>query len=292
MPTVALFLMNQKGLAVLQALLNDFGSSRVEMVVTAKDESVESDFCREIQELCQQSGIAVYDRKSYPTVSSTYSFSIGWRWLLRDLRKLIIFHDSLLPRYRGFNPLVSYLLNKENEVGVTALFAQEHFDTGDIISQESTRISHPMRIQKAIELIAPLYCQLAVSLMKRIVEGAELNSTPQNSALATYSLWRDEQDYSIDWKRDAEYIQRFIYAVGNPYKGAATQINGTAARVHDADILDDLIFENRVPGKVFRIDQGCPIVVCGKGLLKITVISSDESGESLLPMQRIRTRFA
>lgn len=29
--------------------------------------------------------------------------AIGWRWLLEDTDKLIIFHDSLLPKYRDLH---------------------------------------------------------------------------------------------------------------------------------------------------------------------------------------------
>ena len=45
----------------------------------------------------------------------------GWRWLLPSTEKLIVLHDSLLPRYRGFNPLVSQLIDKEERLGVTAV---------------------------------------------------------------------------------------------------------------------------------------------------------------------------
>ena len=36
---------------------------------------------------------------------------------VKDERNLIVFHDSLLPNYRGFAPLVNCLVNNENRGG-------------------------------------------------------------------------------------------------------------------------------------------------------------------------------
>jgi methionyl-tRNA formyltransferase len=53
-------------------------------------------------------------------------------------------HDSLLPKYRGFAPLPNALINGEREVGVTALFASEEYDMGDIVCQRRLAVEYPM----------------------------------------------------------------------------------------------------------------------------------------------------
>ena len=47
---------------------------------------------------------------------------------------MIIFHDSLLPKYRGFAPLVNSLINQEKEIGVTAIKASQNYDEGDTVT--------------------------------------------------------------------------------------------------------------------------------------------------------------
>ena len=39
------------------------------------------------------------------------------------------------------------------------------------------------------------------------------------------------------------------------------------------------------------VDDHCPVVVCGEGLLKLTSLMADDTRESLLPLKRFRTRF-
>jgi methionyl-tRNA formyltransferase len=51
--------------------------------------------------------------------------------------------------------------------------------------------------------------------------------------------------------------------------------------------------ENRqmAVGKVIFVQEGCPVVVCGKGLLRINTLKSYPDGEDLLPLKKMRIRF-
>lgn len=55
-------------------------------------------------------------------------------------------HPSLLPKYRGADPLSEIIKNRDRVAGQTAHFMDEGVDTGDIIDSESFEIStHPTR---------------------------------------------------------------------------------------------------------------------------------------------------
>ena len=112
----------------------------------------------------------------------------------------------------------------------------------------------------------------------------------QDESKASYSLWRNEEDYSIDWTRNAADLERFVLALGYPYAGASTFLEDAPLRVLDVGVVDDVEFENRQPGKIFRLEDGCPVVVCGKGLLRITEAKLAD-GSSLVPMKRLKVRF-
>lgn len=113
----------------------------------------------------------------------------------------------------------------------------------------------------------------------------------QDESKASYSLWRNEDDYQIDWSLSAETISRSIDALGFPYRGASAWDGDQKCRILEAEEVDDVLLENRVPGRVIFMEEGCPVVVCGKGLIKLKKMVDDTSGEDLLPLKRFRTHF-
>lgn len=284
--------MTEKGYRVLEALAIKHPDV-IAAVVSTRDRQMKKDYYDEIKELCQAHGFPFYDRQSEFKPDSQYAIAVSWRWMIsQSACKLIVFHDSLLPKYRGFNPLVTALIEGDEQVGVTAVLAGTGgYDTGAVIAQSVSEISYPIKIQEAINIITGNYIDLAYRLIAEISRGGEIQGVAQDESRLTYSLWRDEEDYRIDWTKPAAFIRRFVDSVGYPYRGASALVNGLKARVVSAEALEDVIIANRTPGKVLFIEAACPVVVCGQGLLKITGLVSDETGASMLPLSKFRSRF-
>lgn len=282
--------MGEKGLTVLKQMLPF--KSIVKQVVGAEDKDVLNDYYSEIKEFCLINKIKFYNKKDKVVLHTKYSIAIAWRWMISQGgdNQLIVLHDSLLPKYRGFSPLPSMLINREPKIGVTALIANTEYDKGDIIMQESVDVIYPVKINDAIYIISQLYAKIVCSILDIIVKSNDIPTLPQNESEASYSLWRNEEDYAIDWSRDATYIQQFIYSLGYPYKGASTFIDDIKYRILDCEVLTDVKVENRCPGKVIFVNNGCPVVVCGSGLLKITKMETEDSS-SYLPLNKFRIRF-
>jgi methionyl-tRNA formyltransferase len=293
LPTVVFFAMTKKGLTALQAFVAQFGPQAVECVVGARDQATQEDYFAEIRDFCLTQNIRLAERQNPGAFTSKHAFAIGWRWLIGEEGfQLIVFHDSILPRYRGFAPLVNGLIKGESELGVTALCAAEEYDRGAILAQAKFTAKYPLKIAAAIEEASALYAQLAINIYEQILRGDPLTGTVQDENKATYSLWRDADDYLIDWNQDAAAILRLIDAVGYPYLGAATRVENKFLRILEAELLPDVVVELRQPGKVLSLDErGNPVIVCGKGLLKITSAINDETRESILPLKRFRVRF-
>jgi methionyl-tRNA formyltransferase len=288
---VTLFLMSYKGYYVLERLLSEFGPQIIDKVISSKDPYIKKDYYDEIKELAQSSGISFFDRRDYFESSEIYSIAVSWKWLIEKSEKLIVLHDSLLPKYRGFAPLVNCIVNKEINIGVTAIFANEEYDTGNIISQKSIEISYPIKIFEAINKITPLYYEIIKEIIWKINNGITLNSTSQKSNDASYSLWLDEEDYEIDWAQDAGRLKRLIDATGFPFLGAYGFIGTQKVRILEAEECEDVKIENRTPGKVIFLKEGKPVVVCGKGLLLINKLIDDKTSNDLLPFQKLKVRF-
>jgi methionyl-tRNA formyltransferase len=292
----SLYLSNQKGLAVLQAILAKGMKAAVSHVYSARDPNVLRDFFDDILSTCNAHSIPCQEvdprRPRTQLAPSSLALAVGWRWIIKNEPRLVVFHDSLLPRYRGFAPLVSCLLNGESKIGVTALLATEHYDQGPIIGQKASEIKYPITIQEAIDAVIPLYQELAIDVMRELSRNEDITTIPQDSTQATYSLWRGEEDYRIDWSASADSIVRFIHALGAPYLGASSRFDGELkVRILDAESVQDVRIEIRDAGKVFQLDNGLPIVVCGQGLLRIKEMVHDSTRQSLLPLQRLRVRF-
>jgi methionyl-tRNA formyltransferase len=289
---IGMHLMSAKGAAVLRHILANHGPDVIGYVVVATDPSVDEDGYEEIVSLAKQAGVNVYSRLTTALPELDYLLAVSWRWLINVNKQqtLVVFHDSLLPKYRGFAPLVSALINGDENIGVTSLVASNEYDGGQVIKQVSVHIRYPITIADTIKLIIPCYERLASDLLNRLYLG-EIVSRPQDEAKATYSLWRDNDDYFIDWSWDAQRIQRFVDAVGYPYKGAAVLIGQQLLRIRACEALLDVRIENRVPGKVIFVHNEHPVVVCGVGLLKIKLMTSDDMQENLLPLAKFRTKF-
>lgn len=276
MNKIGLYLLGEKGYRVLDEILNTFSEEVIAFVVLAKDKNIHKDFYDEILCLCKEHGINYYDRSDNYYNSSITCFAIGWRWIINS-DNLIVFHDSILPKYRGFSPLVNMLINGEEKLGVTALKAVSEYDKGPIISQRTIKIHYPIKIQEAISIISPLYAALAIEIIDKIINGIDLSIEYQNELDASYSLWRNEDDYQINWSASSDEIERFVNAVGYPFKGASTYLNDIKIRVTDVTPYPDVEIQSRADhiGKVIFMDSGLPVIICGKGLIKIKTMNED-----------------
>lgn len=288
---ITLFAMSRKGLAVLE-VLGKMARGRVHVVIGARDPHVQDDCYDEIRRQCGRFDMAFADRADVTAFETEYALAVSWRWLIPvDRGHLIVFHDSLLPKYRGFAPLVSALIAGEKEVGVSVLHGTETYDTGNVIAQARTPLDYPIKIREAISRVCACYRDLTVWLMQSLACDGLPPGTPQDEGAATYSLWRDEDDYRVDWSLSAARIKRFVDAVGPPYLSASTRVNGVAARLLDTDVRPDVSIAGRMPGKVIFVEKGKPVVVCGKGLLLVNELVDEDTRQSLLPLTSFRTRF-
>ena len=289
---ITLYMMTYKGLFTLRSVIEYFGIDIIDHVIVGLDKHVVNDYSNEIIECCKLHGVKYCEFKDATTPKTEYSLAISWKWMIQDFPdQLIVFHESLLPKYRGFAPLVSQLMNREPLLGVSALFASSKYDTGDIIDQMSAAVDYPIKIVDAISLISKIYSKLTIEVLTKIVQGQVLSGEPQDESRATYSLWRDEDDYRIDWNKSANEIMNFVDSVGFPFLGASTMFDQHKVRVMSVEEIDDKVIINRDVGKVIFTEKEDPVVVCGKGLLKIREAVYENDHQTIFPLPRFRIRF-
>lgn len=292
---VSLCLMTEKGFNVLQAIISNNLSHFIDFICIGQDKNIQNDFAQELSSLCKENKIKFSfnsDANSIKYIDqSLYSIAVSWRWMISlKHAKLLVLHDSLLPKYRGFAPLVNALKNGEKYIGVTAIEANDEYDKGKIIMQKAIPVNYPIKIQKAIEQVGRLYAEIVIEILNNLSKD-ELKTISQDESKATYSLWLDEEDYFVDWNKSSEEIKRFVDATGYPYNGAKCVVSGNILRIDDVELKPDVYIENRTPGKLIFLDKDCPVVICGKGLLKITNAYYIENLNSIIPFKKFRVRF-
>ena len=295
METVTLYIMTFKGFAVLEHLIKSNKKHLIDFVIYATDKNIENDYSKDIIKLCQENDLKFFKRsEKINETKSKFVIAISWRWMIEVLhsQELIVLHDSLLPKYRGFAPLVNALINGENEIGVTALWGNKEYDKGDIIEKSRLKIQYPLKIEDAIFSITKCYIDLVSNIFENLKTN-NLDSIPQNEEDATYSLWKNEKDYFINWGDNSHKIKRFIDAVGYPYNGARTKIRGENIIVIESTIIDDVKIENRENelGKVIFFIDNLPVVICKKGLLRIDKAVFENTQSSIFPLKMFRTKF-
>jgi len=195
-------------------------------------------------------------------------FVVSWRYMIpMDLAGKvkvapIVFHDSLLPEYRGFSPTVWAIINGESTTGVSVFYLEEQVDSGELIDQAAVPIGDNETIADVMEKVTGQYLDLLEKNLPLI-----LNRTAprriQNHAQATYVPKRLPEDNQIDWKRSSRDILNPIRAVTYPYPGAFTWFRGKKLIIWSASIPEEKKkYVGIIPGAVTEIkhDKGVTVL--------------------------------
>lgn len=299
---IALFAATEKGLFCLRKAIEKDYADAIGLVVSFKEVNVDKSYDEEIALLCRQHGIDFFYWKEIKenVVEAckmreiTVAFAIGWKYLITTRinetleEGLIIFHDSLLPRYRGFAPTPTAIICGEKEVGVTALYADEKADCGNIILQKKIEVKQEDYISDVIKKQTYVYADMLMEILTNI-SNKNVVSRIQDEKQATYSIWRDLADCKIEWTDSAENIYNLIRAVSHPYMGAFCYYQSKKIVIEKAEVIEDKNFAVRQCGKIWAIINNMPEVICGNGMLRI--IEARHEDGSIVVFDKLRERL-
>ncbi|MCK6561190.1 methionyl-tRNA formyltransferase-like protein [candidate division KSB1 bacterium] len=302
---IALFAATKRGclfLKKLKRLVPDYHIT----VFSFREEPWEPPFFEEIRELTAEAGGSFFEAKHvgdqqfqefWQNQKVELIFCVSWRYMVPSLvyqkatKGTYVFHDSMLPRYRGFSPTVWAVINGEQQTGVTLFEMADEVDAGDIIDQEEVSIGTDETIQPVIDRVTQTYLALLERNLFPLL-GGTARKTPQDHAHATFVCKRLPEDNRIDWTAPARSSYNLIRAVTAPYPGAYTTLNDRTLRVWSAKLLDSVSrYEGVIPGRVVRFQQGeGATVLTGKGALLLQEVQFD--GEERVCASRILNRLS
>lgn len=291
---IAVCCATNRGLRFLEHLCKLMPESEF-VVFSFREVAWEPPFCDRIRDFTTSVGGQFFEVRTLTTptlqpfwdsTSIDLLFAVSWRYMIpptlyrRARLGAFVFHDSLLPEYRGFSPTVWAMINGEKQTGVTLFHMAEAVDAGDIVDQQSVPIGDEETIATVLDRVTHTYLALLerniTQLLSETVQG-----TPQDHMRATYTCRRHPTDNEIDWTRPAGDIHNLIRAVTFPYSGAFTYQAGRLLRIWSAQRMPPLRrYVGAIPGRIVEVRPGKgTVVLTGQGELLLEEAQHDQ-GES------------
>lgn len=185
-------------------------------------------------------------------------------------RGIINSHFSLLPQWRGADPITFAILSGQKKTGVSLMLLVEAMDEGPVISVGIQELdgseTTPELTDKLIYLSDAL---LKEQVPRYLADGKGISQDelprmiPDYPSEPTYSRKLTKEDGLLDFTKPAEVLEREIRAFIE-WPKSRTTLAGLDVVITSAEVLDD----NGAAGQ-FSIAEKRLMIFCGKGALAI-----------------------
>ncbi len=190
-------------------------------------------------------------------------------------------HASLLPRWRGAAPIPRAILAGDSETGITIMQMDEGLDTGDMLMRRSCPIAQNDTAQTLHDKLAVVGASCILEALYLLQEPGLAGMSPtggnwqnrltpvkQDNEAACYAAKLLKSEAQIDWRQDAQQIERAVRAF-NPFPVCHASLNGAAIKIWQAALQEGAQGE---AGKVLAVNKHGITVACGKGALRLEVL--------------------
>jgi methionyl-tRNA formyltransferase len=116
----------------------------------------------------------------------------------------------------------------------------------------------------------------------RLLKGEQLVARPQSEAEATYAPLITKEDGRIDWRQDAETIERRVRAF-NPWPSAYTLLRDKLLKIFAAQIEGAFPRSAHAPGTIVEVTPVSLVVATGSGCLALSEVQLE--GKKRMPVE-------
>jgi methionyl-tRNA formyltransferase len=209
-------------------------------------------------------------------------FAVGWRYLIPPTvyestsKASIVFHNSLLPKYRGFAPSNWAIINGETETGATMFLMSETVDSGPIIDQRSFPIGPDDTIREVEANVTDAYLSLLESNIGGLMSG-NFDAAEQDHTQATLTTKRVPADGEIDWSQSSENTHNLVRALADPWPGAFTSLDGRKLMIWSTKRYSGPAPVGSVPGRVIDLSEAPSVTVAtGGGAIVVETVQLED----------------
>jgi methionyl-tRNA formyltransferase len=180
-------------------------------------------------------------------------------------------HFSILPEWRGADPITFAILSGQKTTGVSLMMLVEAMDEGPLVAYGeqpmnafTTPVTTPMLTDKLIQLSHTLL----LNSLPRVLSGESKGGTSQDitGREVSYSRKLTKKDGSLDWHKPAVMLEREIRAFIEWPKSRAqfSNIDAIITKSHVIDVTG-------TAGTIAIINKQ-PVVYCGEQALAIDML--------------------
>lgn len=151
-------------------------------------------------------------REHNPDVLLVGGFSrrLPHRILQVPARAAVNCHPSLLPRYRGPDPIAAAILRGDPESGVTFHQMERRFDAGAVYRASAVPVAPDADWPALCHALCEEAGRQVVSVLDDIAAGSA--PVPQNDEAATRAPRLRQEEAELDWRQSAVQLDRMIRA--------------------------------------------------------------------------------
>ena len=208
-------------------------------------------------------------KKLNPDFFVTFAFGQILSQDVLDIPKYetINLHASLLPKYRGANPIQRAIINGDKETGICTMITELGLDCGDVCLREVIQIPDNMTCVDLFEQISDKSPELIEKTLIGLVDKSiEPQKQSEEGVCMANKLTKEET--LIDWSRSAQDIHNLVRGI---YKFPSAYF------IHNDKIIK--VLETQVVKEFVKISKDGILVGCGKDCLLLVKVKPEGKGE-------------
>lgn len=214
-------------------------------------------------------------KKLEPDFFVTFAFGQILSQEVLDIPKYetINLHASLLPRYRGANPIQRAIINGDKETGICTMITELGLDCGDICQKLVIPISDTMNCEELWNEIA----EKSPKMIEETLEGLQNKTlTPQKQCEDGVCMANKltKEECLIDWTKTNIEIHNLIRGICR-CPSAYFLFNEKIIKVIESKAVDG----SGEVGKIVNHSKEGVDIACGEGLLRLIKVKPEGKGE-------------
>lgn len=159
-------------------------------------------------------------------------------------------HFSLLPKWRGADPITFSILSGEHDTGVSLMLIVERLDEGPLLAQRSMNLKESIDATTLTSQLVDLSHEMLCTYLPEYAAG-NIEPAPQSELGVSYSRKLNKQDGVLDFNKSVYQLEREIRAFIE-WPRSRTKIHGMDVIVTQAHIQES---NENTPGKIWTHDK-------------------------------------
>lgn len=184
-------------------------------------------------------------------------------------------HASLLPKYRGANPIQRCIYNGDCKTGITTMLTVLELDAGDICQTEEIEIDKNMTNIELKDIISEKSPKLICSTIKGLYDGT-IKPQKQDCEGVTIAKKFNKEDGLVNWGNKAEAIHNQVRSMVD-FPTAYTHYNQKIIKITETEVLTK---ENtgRQTGETVKVSKEGIEIQTGEGTILLKRVKPESKG--------------